>query len=135
MINITDKNDDHHYRWLCIQLRLHDPAAANYEDADIIESVQNSLCLWAFDFLGERCSPVGFMRILTDRSLVSTITDCFVIGAYQGSGVGTQLMLHALKHPNVKKTGIILSTKTAQGFYQKFGFRLFTDDVMLRPRP
>lgn len=135
MISVTCLTDPKDFPWLCRELRRSDPQGKWFQDEHIMAAAESSLCFWANDFEGEIREPVGFVRVLTDRALVSTITDAFVVDARQGEGIGRKLMERVLVHPWIAPTGIILATIGAQEFYGKFGFKRYEGTVMLRARP
>ncbi len=86
--------------------------------ASILKACDHSLCLGAY-LEGQQ---VGFLRIITDRAIISSVTDLIVSDRHQRKGVGTALMRSALAHPDVWKTSVILRTRDAAEFYAKFGF-------------
>ena len=95
-------------------------------------AVDASLCFWIYHFEGERREPVGFARVVTDGAIFSSITDFFIVKEYRHNGLGRLLMEHMLTHPVLARTGCILNTRDAAGFYARFGFRPVTDAVLLR---
>lgn len=85
---------------------------------------------------GEPARMIGFARVLSDMTIVSTVTDLFVDEVHRGNGYGKLIMEAVVAHPSVKPTICFLETKDARGFYAKFGFRLCDQDVMQRdPKP
>lgn len=94
----------------------------------ILRACDNSLCLGAY-LEGQQ---VGFLRILTDKAIISTVTDLIVSDQHQRKGIGTALMRWALAHPDVWKTSVILRTRDAEKFYAKLGFVAIGGGVMQR---
>lgn len=132
MIRITDTPDPVDIPWLGRQLRA-TYWGGTFTDDQIAAALKNSLHFWAIDYEAEIAKPVGFARLLCDGALISTITDFFVIPAYQGQHIGDQLMQFILEHPMVKPTGIVLASKNASGFYAKWGFQRNHDPLMILP--
>lgn len=134
MITVTRFPGPVDIKWLGKNLRS-SYWGASITDDDIAAALKNSLHFWAFDYEGEKAEPVGFARLLSDGNIISTITDFFVVPTYQGQGVGKKLIEHILEHPEVKNTAVILATRDASSFYEKFGFKLNLDPVMIRYKP
>ncbi|MFY4728131.1 GNAT family N-acetyltransferase [Nitrospira sp. BLG_2] len=76
------------------------------------------LALYAWD--GDRL--VGFGRVLTDFVYRATIWDVIVDRAYQGQGVGTEIVRRILNHPRLKKVELFWLCTRRPGFYEKLGF-------------
>lgn len=76
------------------------------------------LTLYAWD--GDRL--IGFGRVLTDFIYRATIWDVIVDRAYQGQGVGTEIVRRILNHPRLKKVELFWLCTRRPGFYEKLGF-------------
>ena len=75
---------------------------------------------------------VGFLRILSDHATAFYIADVVVAEAERGKGLGLALVKYALAHPKVCRGKGMLLTQTAAGLYEKVGFRMVNDRMMLR---
>ena len=75
-----------------------------------------TLCAWDGDQL------IGFGRVLTDFVYRATIWDVIVDRAYQGQGVGTEIVKRILNHPQLKKVELFWLCTRRPGFYEKLGF-------------
>jgi len=95
--------------------------AADRSRADIIASMETSLCFGVFESGRER--QVGFARVITDGVTFSWVCDVFIDPAYRGRGLGKSLVAEVLSHPNVTQTRTYLGTKDAHSFYERFGFK------------
>ena len=66
---------------------------------------------------------IGFVRIVSDTAIFSSITDVFVDEAYRGKGVGSAMIDYAVKLPEVAKTLCILQARPlAMLWYMKWDF-------------
>ena len=88
--------------------------------------------MWAHSIDGAHGTPVGFMRVVTDGAIFSSITDCFVVREWQRQGIGSKLLARALSHPEIAPTICILATRDAEKFYERFNFRRQLHGVMKR---
>ena len=76
---------------------------------------------------------VGLVRVLTDMLTDAYITDVIVAPAFQGKGLGKQLMNHVLIHlkkysvSNVKLACSLYANPGKESFYEKFGFQKLPD--------
>ncbi len=78
--------------------------------------------------VGLRClktgSLVGVGRAISDCTSRAWIYDVLVVPELRGKGLGTRLMQLLLDHPAVRRVQqVLLTTKDADGFYQRFGFQ------------
>jgi predicted N-acetyltransferase YhbS len=80
---------------------------------------------------------VGFARVITDQSVYGWVCDVFVDESARGRGIGSALMAAIVADPRLAECRLTLSTTTAAGLYQRFGFRpLAHPELMMeRPRP
>jgi len=65
---------------------------------------------------------IGVGRVLTDYVYRATIWDVIVDTAYQGQGVGTDIIQRILTHPRLKKVELFWLCTRMPGFYEKLGF-------------
>jgi GNAT superfamily N-acetyltransferase len=85
-------------------------------------SIDNSLC---FGLYNKSDSLIGFARILTDFAVFAYIMDVFIIDDYKRQGLGKYLMDYIIRYPDLKDVHrIMLATKDAHSFYEKYGFKL-----------
>ena len=83
---------------------------------EMLRHTDVALCAWDGDLL------VGFGRVLTDFVYRATIWDVIVDKAYQGQGVGTDVVQRILNHPRLKKVELFWLCTRMPGFYEKLGF-------------
>lgn len=87
------------------------------EDAkEMLLHTDLTLCAWD----GNRL--IGFGRVLTDFIYRATIWDVIVDRAYQGQGVGTEIVQRILKHPRLERVELFWLCTRRPGFYEKLGF-------------
>ena len=65
---------------------------------------------------------IGVGRVLSDYVYRATIWDVIVDTAYQGQGVGTDIIQRILTHPRLKKVELFWLCTRMPGFYEKLGF-------------
>ena len=82
-------------------------------------TIENSICYGVFD---ETDYMVGYARIITDHTRVFYLMDVIIDEKYRHQGLGTLLMDAIMQ--DVGNLFGILHTKDAQGFYEKYGFRV-----------
>jgi ribosomal protein S18 acetylase RimI-like enzyme len=95
------------------------PWAKGRAEADtklMLENTDLIVCAWD----GERL--VGFGRVLTDYVYRASIWDIIVDKAYQGQGIGTELVQRILNHPRLKRVELFWLCTRTPGFYEKLGF-------------
>ncbi len=83
---------------------------------DMLQHTDLTLCAWDGDHL------IGFGRVLTDFVYRATIWDVIVDRAYQGQGVGTEIVKQILNHPRLKRVELFWLCTRRPGFYEKLGF-------------
>lgn len=126
---VTTKHRDLDLAWVAQALRGSYWGGWLTDDA-IRTSVNNSLCFGAY--CTETRAQIGFCRVITDRAVLSSLTDMIVAPEWRGKGVGSALLRLALGNPWVEPTICVLASRDARGFYTRFGFREAGGDVMLR---
>jgi len=68
---------------------------------------------------------IGFVRVVTDGAIFSSVTDVLVAPEHRNKGVGSALMREVIAHPGVAGTICILASRPeAWSWYQNFGFVL-----------
>lgn len=95
----------------------------------IRKALRHSLPFGIFDPKGKQ---VGLARVLTDFSTTFYLADVVVKEELRGSGLGTAFMAYVLSDPRFCNTKGMLLTRTAHGFYQRFGFVVEPRRCMLR---
>src|SRR3569832_1818175 len=83
------------------------------------KSVENSFPFGIYH--GEE--QVGFARGVTDYATFAWLADVFVLREHRGRGLSKWLMEVILAHPELQGfRRWVLSTKDAQGLYERYGF-------------
>ena len=127
-VQISDQKARLDLHWIRVALKR-TYWGARYSSEQINEAISNSLCIGAY-CEGEQ---VGFLRIVTDKAIFSSITDVLVAESFRGQGIGRQLVTAALAHPYVESTICVLNSREEnRGFYLKLGFAPMLDGVMKR---
>lgn len=80
--------------------------------------VTNSLCF----SLRQGDELVGFVRVISDYTKMSWVSDMVVAEKCRGKGLGYWMMKMVMSHPELRGTQFALQTKDAQTFYSKLGF-------------
>jgi N-acetylglutamate synthase-like GNAT family acetyltransferase len=83
---------------------------------EMLRHTDLTLCAWDGDQL------IGFGRVLTDFVYRATIWDVIVDRAYQGQGVGTEIVKRILNHSRLKRVELFWLCTRRPGFYEKLGF-------------
>ena len=82
-------------------------------------SIENSLPFGIY----KNEAQVGFARIVTDYATYAWVADVFVLPEHRGRGLSKWLMEVILAHPQLQGfRRWVLSTRDAQGLYERFGF-------------
>jgi len=83
---------------------------------EMLRHTDLTLCAWD----GNRL--IGFGRVLTDFIYRATIWDVIVDRAYQGKGVGSEIVRRILNHPRLERVELFWLCTRRPGFYEKLGF-------------
>ncbi|MCS4277905.1 GNAT superfamily N-acetyltransferase [Mycetocola sp. BIGb0189] len=78
---------------------------------------------------------VAYARVLTDGATFGWVCDVFVDSTLRGAGLGKMLMAGVIR--DLEPLGlrrVILTTVTAQGLYEQFGFTHFADPTRVMVR-
>lgn len=96
-----------------------------------------SLCYGVYDCLGIVENQIGFARVITDYASFAYLADLFILSSYRGRGLGKWLISCILAHPELQiSRKWMLNTKDAHTLYERFGFRLNTEqDTYMTYRP
>jgi GNAT superfamily N-acetyltransferase len=85
----------------------------------VARSLQNSLPFGIY----HTDEQVGFARIVTDYATFAWIADVFVLPDHRGRGLSKWLMEIIIAHPQLQGfRRWVLSTRDAQGLYERYGF-------------
>jgi len=83
------------------------------------KSIEHALCFGIY----RGTQQIGFARVITDFVRMAYIADVFILEAYQGQGLGKQLINTIVTHPELKEVARwILLTADAHGLYEQYGF-------------
>ena len=106
-------------------------------DSQIANALKRSLVFGAYrggcDFIPVR--QIGLLRVVTDGSIFSSITDVFVEESERGKGVGSALMDAAMASEVGHTYCILRARPLAQLWYFKWGFRLLDDSGVMAREP
>jgi len=73
---------------------------------------------------------IGFVRVLTDKSLFATVWNLIIVPGYQINGIGKVLVQKCLdKYPNIHFYAI--ADEAVYKFYEKLGFKLHSHGMYL----
>ncbi|MCP3100313.1 GNAT family N-acetyltransferase [Myxococcus sp. K15C18031901] len=88
---------------------------------DLVEkAMRNSL---AFGVYARDGAQVAYARVITDRATFAYLCDVYVDDAWQGKGLGKQLMTAIMAHPDLQGLRRFnLVTLDAHGLYAQYGF-------------
>lgn len=92
--------------WIITQLR-DSYWGGHLKPEQIAAAVSRSLCFGAY----ADGKQAGLVRVVTDGSIFSSITDVIVQENMRGQGIGTALMKAVVEHPEVKHTYSILRAR------------------------
>jgi len=76
-------------------------------------------------------SLIGVVRGVTDVAWCCYLSDVAVDPAFQGRGIGRQLMEHARREAGAESMCLLLSYPDAANFYQSIGMKRFADAFLL----
>ena len=82
------------------------------------KSIEHSLCFGVY----EDSRQIGFARVVTDYTIFAYLCDVFILGDYQGQGLGkwlTETILGVLDEEGVRWT--MLATRDAHELYEEYG--------------
>jgi GNAT superfamily N-acetyltransferase len=76
---------------------------------------------------------VGFARAVSDGVVVAYLADVYVLPAWQGRGLGVELVTEMVERGPLAHVRWLLHTKDAHGLYERLGFA--PPDELLMERP
>ncbi len=98
-------------------------------------SIDHSLCFGAYLGIGTDSAQVGFARVITDQATFAYLVDVFVLPEHRGRGYSTAMMDAVMAHPGLQGLRkFMLSTTTAAGLYERYGFTPPAPSVTLMER-
>jgi GNAT superfamily N-acetyltransferase len=113
---LTGTEADLAYRWLSQESYW----AAGLPRAVFDRAIDNSLMIVLKDPDGRLR---GIARVITDRATFAYLCDVFIDPACRGQGIGQWLMARVFDLPDLRDLRrILLATRDAHRFYEKFGF-------------
>ena len=96
----------------------------------VSKSVTNSSCYGVY-LEGEE-KLVGFARVISDYATTYYLCDVIIDTEYQHKGYGTALVSYIETRPEYKGLRGMLITRDAHSLYEKFGYTVLNDRVMVK---
>ena len=96
----------------------------------VSKSVTNSSCYGVY--LEEEEKLVGFARVISDYATTYYLCDVIIDTEYQHKGYGTALVSYIETRPEYKGLRGMLITRDAHSLYEKFGYTVLNDRVMVK---
>ena len=104
---------------------------ADQRPSEVIEkSMQGSSCYGVY--VEDEEKLVGFGRVISDYATTYYLCDVIIDTEYQHRGLGTALVSYIESRPEYDGLRGILVTRDAHALYEKFGYSVLNDRVMLR---
>jgi len=103
---------------------------ANERPREEIERAFRSPASICFGLLDRAGKVVGCARVVTDRTTFGWVCDVIVHPEHRGKGLGKRLVEAVIAHPDLQFR-LILATRDAHTFYEKYGFE--RREMMRRP--
>ncbi len=104
---------------------------ADQRPLEVIEkSMQGSSCYGVY--LVDEEKLVGFGRVISDFATTYYLCDVIIDTEYQHRGLGTALVSYIESRPEYDGLRGILVTRDAHALYERFGYSVLNDRVMLR---
>lgn len=104
-------------------IALYDDAGwtAYTDEPDLLmKAIENSLKVWTL-WDGEKL--IGLARTIGDGATICYLQDILILKAYQGRGLGTDLLKKIMKENEIIRQFVLLTddTEKTKGFYNKLG--------------
>ncbi|MCR4818835.1 MAG: GNAT family N-acetyltransferase [Fretibacterium sp.] len=96
----------------------------------IEKSLHNSSCYGVYPENTDKL--VGFARVISDYATTYYLCDVIIDTEYQHKGLGTALVSHITSLPEYAGLRGLLITRDAHALYQKFGFEVLNERVMVK---
>ena len=93
-------------------------------------AIANSRCIGVYG--EEEGRQAGFCRIFSDMATTYYLCDVIVEPECRGKGVGRMMLEYVTALPEYRGFRGVLFTRTAGGFYEKFGFRFADGRAMVK---
>ncbi len=104
---------------------------ADQRPLEVIEkSMQGSSCYGVY--LVDEEKLVGFGRVISDYATTYYLCDVIIDTEYRHRGLGTALVSYIESRPEYDGLRGILVTRDAHALYERFGYSVLNDRVMLR---
>ncbi len=104
---------------------------ADQRPLEVIEkSMQGSSCYGVY--LVDEEKLVGFGRVISDFATTYYLCDVIIDTEYRHRGLGTALVSYIESRPEYDGLRGILVTRDAHALYERFGYSVLNDRVMLR---
>lgn len=104
---------------------------ADQRSLEVIEkSMQGSSCYGVY--LVDEEKLVGFGRVISDYATTYYLCDVIIDTEYRHRGLGTALVSYIESRPEYDGLRGILVTRDAHALYERFGYSVLNDRVMLR---
>lgn len=106
---------------------LKKPSKTNLYNQSIQEAFKNSqyvISAW------DEKQLVGFVRVLSDKTIFATIWNMIVKPEYQNKGIGELLVKQIFKKYN-KHAVFLIADQKVKGFYEKMGFKAHSSGMYL----
>lgn len=97
----------------------------------IDRSIHNSSCYGVY--IEDERKLVGFARVISDYATTYYLCDVIIDNDYQNNGLGTALISYIEQLPQYAGLRGILITRDAHALYEKFGYEVLNDRVMVKP--
>lgn len=96
------------------------------EPDHLMKAIENSLKVWTL-WDGEKL--IGLARTIGDGATICYLQDILILKAYQGRGLGTNLLKEILKENEKIRQFVLLTddTEKTKGFYKKLGLSEVSD--------
>jgi len=93
--------------------------AKNRTPEQMAKIIENSLCFGLY----KNEMQIGFARVVTDYATFAYLGDVYILGKFQGNGLGKWLMDLVIEHPDLQGfRRWVLATRDAHTLYEKYGF-------------
>lgn len=99
-------------------------------EEQIDQSIHNSDCFGVY--IDAEQKLVGFARVISDYATTYYLCDVIIDEEYRRKGLGTALVSYIEQLPQYAGLRGILITRDAHALYQRFGYEVLNDRVMVK---